>query len=114
MDKACLRNLTRPCLENAPVLLPFVTSSVGRFSNDYFVALLNWNARRVELGQVAFIPTDVALVVDAGLRHHVQRFARDETLYARTLVRAWQRLMEGTFIVSSSSFGAAALTRERY
>ena len=107
MDKGCLRNLTRVCLEDAPVLLPFVTASVDKFSNAYFCALLQWNARQVELGQVAFIPTDVALVVDAGLRRHVERFARDEVLYERTLARAWQRLMEG-------SGRANALTRERY
>jgi hypothetical protein len=58
----------RACLEDAPVLLPFVTESVNRFDNAYFRALLDWNANNVELGQVAFIPTDVVMVVDPGLR----------------------------------------------
>ena len=96
MDKACLKELSRACLEDAPVLLPFVTSSVDRFSNDYFQALLRWNTRQVQLGEVAFLPTDVALVVDAGLRRHVQIFAKDEGRYRRTFRRAWQRLVEST------------------
>ena len=96
MDKSCLRQLTRECLENAPVLLPFVTESVDRFSNQYFQALLLWNARQVSLGQVAFIPTDVALVVDTGLKWHVQKFASNEALYRRTFARGWQRLVEST------------------
>ena len=103
MEKACLKNLTRTCLEEAPVLLPFVTSSTDRFSNDYFKTLLRWNAQKIEMGEVAFIPTDVALVVDPGLRHHVQAFASNERLYTKTFIRAWQKLVEST-----------ATSRERY
>ena len=58
----------RACLEDAPVLLPFVMESANRFDNAYFRALLDCNANTVELGQVAFIPTDVVMVVDQGLR----------------------------------------------
>eukprot|EP00977_Amphora_coffeiformis_P010461 scaffold2448_cov155-Amphora_coffeaeformis.AAC.5 len=103
MEKNCLKNLTRTCLEEAPVLLPFVTSSTDRFSNAYFKALLRWNAQNIEMGEVAFIPTDVALVVDPGLRRHVQAFASNERLYTKTFIRAWQILVEST-----------ATTLERY
>uniref|UniRef100_A0A6U3E418 Plant heme peroxidase family profile domain-containing protein n=1 Tax=Entomoneis paludosa TaxID=265537 RepID=A0A6U3E418_9STRA len=113
MDKACLRQLTRTCLEEAPILLPFVTSSVGRFNNDYFKALLRWNARQVEMGEVAFIPTDVALVVDSGLRVHVEAFAKQPKLYERTFVRAFQKLLEGTATATRGS-DLSALTARRY
>lgn len=96
MEKGCLKNLTRSCLEEAPVLLPFVASSTDRFSNDYFEALLRWNAQHIQMGEVAFIPTDVALVVDPGLRRHVQAFASNERLYIKTFARAWQKLVEST------------------
>jgi L-ascorbate peroxidase len=94
MEKACLRNLTRTCLEEAPVLLPFVTSSVDTFDNSYFQALLRWNQNEVKLGQVAFLPTDVALVVDRGLLKHVERFARDQDLYFTTFASAYQKLVD--------------------
>ena len=55
-------------MEDATVLLPFVTENANRFDNAYFRALLDWNANNVELDQVAFIPTDVVMVVDPGLR----------------------------------------------
>jgi L-ascorbate peroxidase len=103
MPKECLKNLTRTCLEDAPVLLPFVTESVNRFDNTYFQALLDWNANQVELGQVAFIPTDVDMLVDAGLRRHVQRFAKDTDYFRRVFVRAYQKLVETT-----------TTTKERY
>lgn len=103
MSKVCLKNLTRTCLEEAPTLLPFVTSSVDRFDNSYFVFLLKWYHREIELGETAFLPTDVALVVDSGLRRHVETFARNEDLYRRTFVRAFQKLVDTT-----------ATTRERY
>lgn len=108
MPKDCLKNLTRSCLEDAPVLLPFVTESVNRFDNTYFQALLAWNAKnQIELGQVAFIPTDVDMVVDPGLRRHVQRFAKDDinddSSFRRAFVRAYQKLVETT-----------ATTKERY
>ena len=96
MTKSCLKNLTRDCLEEAPVLLPFVTSGVDRFDTSYFEYLLKWNAQRVELGQVAFIPTDVALVVDPGLKKYVKSFASNPRLYRRTLCRAYQILVDRT------------------
>ena len=94
MPRACLKNLTRACLEDAPVLLPFVTESANRFDNAYFRALLDWYANNVELGQVAFIPTDVAMVVDPGLRRHVRRFANDPGYLRVLFVRAYQKLVE--------------------
>jgi catalase (peroxidase I) len=94
MSKECLKNLTRTCLEDAPVLLPFVTKSVDTFDNSYFQALLKWNRNEVELGDVAFIPTDVALVVDAGLRRQVERFAKDPQDYSRVFARAYQKLVD--------------------
>lgn len=96
MSKSCLKNLTRTCLEEAPQSLPFVTSSVDRFSNDYFRYLLLWNQRKIQLGDVAFIPTDVDLVVDEGFRQHVERFAENEKAFARTFVRAFQKLVDAT------------------
>jgi len=102
MSKECLRNLTKTCLEEAPVRLPFVTSSVNRFDNSYFQYLLKWYNREIELGEAAFLPTDVALVVDSGLRRHVQRFAENDDLYRRIFTRAYQTLVETT-----------ATTRER-
>jgi L-ascorbate peroxidase len=96
MTKACLKNLTQTCLETAPVSLPFVTASVDRFDNTYFQTLLRWNHRQVSMGEVAFIPTDVALVVDDGLRRHVQAFANDEQLYFRVFRRAFQKLVDTT------------------
>jgi catalase (peroxidase I) len=94
MPKECLKNLTRTCLEDAPVLLPFVTKSVDTFDNSYFQALLNWNRKEVELGDVAFLPTDVVLVVDAGLRRQVERFAKDPHDYSRVFARAYQKLVD--------------------
>jgi L-ascorbate peroxidase len=91
MSKPCLKNLTRTCLEDAPVLLPFVTESVNRFDNTYFRALLDWNTNNVELGQVAFIPTDVAMVVDRG---DVQTFAYDSTYFRRNFVTGYQKLVD--------------------
>jgi L-ascorbate peroxidase len=96
MTNDCLKNLTRICLEEAPVSLPFVTASVNRFDNSYFKALLRWNNQQVELGEVAFIPTDVALVVDIGLRRYVEAFSKDEELYFKTFRRGLQKLMDTT------------------
>ena len=64
MPKACLKNLTRTCLEDAPVLIPFVTADPDTLSNRYFQTLLRWNDREIEYGEALFIPTDVAMVVD--------------------------------------------------
>lgn len=96
MSKGCLKNLTRPCLEEAPQSLPFVTSSVDQFSNAYFQYLLLWYNRDIQLGDIAFIPTDVALVVDAGLRKHVETFAKDEAQYRRVFVGAFQKMVDAT------------------
>lgn len=96
MSKHCLKNLTRTCLEDSPILLPFVTDSVYRFDNTYFQALLQWNNNQIEMGKVAFIPTDVAMVVDPGLRIHVQGFAKDIGLLRRTFAIAYQKMVETT------------------
>ena len=94
MSRHCLKNLTRVCLEEAPVMLPFVTESVDRFDNSYFQALLRWNQQEVELGDVAFIPTDVDLVVDAALRKYVVRYARDNELYSQRFSSGYQKLVD--------------------
>lgn len=103
MPKECLRNLTRTCLEEAPVLLPFVTKSVDTFDNSYFQFLLKWNDNDIKMGDVAFIPTDVDLVVDTGLQQWVIQFAKDQDLYFRIYSRAFQKLVDRT-----------ATTRTRY
>lgn len=92
MPKSCLKNLTRTCLEDAPVLLPFVSESVDKFDNSYFRALLRWNQNQVKIGEVAFIPTDVALAVDSGLRRYVEVFAADQDRYFAVFTRAYQKL----------------------
>lgn len=89
MPKSCLKNLSRECLENAPVLMPFVSEGPDRFSNIYFKKLLRWYDRKVELGEVAFIPTDVALVVDEGLRKYVKYFAKTKKPSLRALSRLY-------------------------
>jgi L-ascorbate peroxidase len=96
MTKACLKNLTRDCLENAPVLLPFVTESVDIFDNSYFSALLRWNDQQVSLGEVAFIPTDVSLVVDGDLRRYVELYANDNDVFYRVFRRGFQKLVDTT------------------
>jgi L-ascorbate peroxidase len=103
MPKPCLKNLTRQCLEDAPVLLPFVAQTVDTagLGNSYFQALLQWYNRDTKVDGAftsAFLPTDVALVVDSGLRKHVQFFAADRNLpiYYKTLARAYQKLTEST------------------
>lgn len=112
MPRECLRNLTRTCLEDAPTLLPFVTAGEGQFSNAYFRALLEWNDRNITLGQVAFIPTDVVLVVNADLYPYVQQFANDPVLYRKTFQRAFQKLLEGDDTISEEV--TRLLTAERY
>lgn len=103
MLKPCLRNLTRQCLEDAPVLLPFVAQSVDTvgLGNSYFKALLQWynrDTQQVGAFSSAFLPTDVAMVVDEGLRKHVRYFSLDRNLpvYYKTLARAYQKLTEST------------------
>ncbi|CAJ1944427.1 unnamed protein product [Cylindrotheca closterium] len=103
MPKDCLRNLTRTCLEEAPVLLPFVTKSVDTFDNSYFQFLLKWNSNDIKLGDVAFIPTDVDLVVDTGLKRWVDYFAQDQNAYFNAYGQAYQKLVDRT-----------ATTQERY
>ena len=60
MTKACLRNLTRECLETAPVRAPFEartpTPSTTRTTLCFCV-----DDRSLERGEANFIPTDVAL-----------------------------------------------------
>lgn len=96
MPKTCLRNLTRTCLEEAPVLLPFVTESVDKFDNAYFKFLLKWNDNDIKLGDVALIPTDVDLVVDPGLRKWVQAFADDQDAFFPVYTKAYQKLVDRT------------------
>jgi catalase (peroxidase I) len=73
--------------------------------NSYFQALLQWYNRDTSNTKPAdgaftsaFLPTDVAMVVDAGLRKHVEYFAADRNLpvYYKTLTRAYQKLTEST------------------
>jgi hypothetical protein len=113
MPKSCLKNLTRSCLEDAPISVPFVTPSetstrsndskfiVDTLSNDYYKKLIKWYDRKVTLGEVAFIPTDVALVVDDKLRRTVQQFARSEGKFFRSFVTGYQKLVESTATTTS-------------
>jgi L-ascorbate peroxidase len=96
MPKYCLKNLTRTCLEDAPVMTPFISKDPDNFSNRYFETLLRWNNREVEYGEALFIPTDVAMVVDNGLRNNVTEYAHDEQLFFRCFRRAYQKLVEST------------------
>lgn len=96
MPKSCLKNLTRVCLEDAPVLFPFVTKDPDTLSNTYFITLLKWNKREIEYGEASFIPTDVALVVDEGLQKHVVAFSKNQKLFFRTFVTAYQKLVDTT------------------
>mmetsp|Transcript_55373 Transcript_55373/g.82384 ORF Transcript_55373/g.82384 Transcript_55373/m.82384 type:complete len:418 (-) Transcript_55373:271-1524(-) len=102
MTKSCLKILTRDCLENAPVSIPFVSKDPDTFSNEYYKALLRWYDRNVTLGEVAFIPTDVNLVVDEGLRVYVEKYAKDEGLFFREFTSAYQKLVDAT----ATSIGA--------
>mmetsp|Transcript_9272 Transcript_9272/g.19563 ORF Transcript_9272/g.19563 Transcript_9272/m.19563 type:complete len:370 (+) Transcript_9272:146-1255(+) len=94
MPKECLKNLTRQCLEEAPVLMPFISENPDQFSNIYFEKLLKWYDREVSIGEVAFIPTDVDLVVDEGLRSFVERFARDEDRFFDKFTDAYVKLVD--------------------
>ena len=93
MTKACLRNLTRECLENAPVRAPFESRTPDAFDNSYYALLLAWDDRSLERGEANFIPTDVALVLDASFRRHVVAFARSEPLFRATFARAYAKLV---------------------
>ncbi len=94
MPKSCLKELTRECLEAAPVLMPFVSEDPDRFSNTYFKKLIKWNDRKVKLGEVAFIPTDVDLVVDEGLRKYVTKFAKNKAAFFSTFESAYQIIVD--------------------
>lgn len=94
MPKSCLKDLTRECLEAAPVLMPFVAEDPDRFSNTYFKKLIKWNDRKVKLGEVAFIPTDVDLVVDEGLRKYVTKFANNKAAFFSTFESAYQKIVD--------------------
>ena len=93
MTKACLRNLTRECLETAPVRAPFESRTPDAFDNSYYSLLLAWDDRSLERGEANFIPTDVALVLDASFRRHVVAFARSEPLFRTTFARAYAKLV---------------------
>ena len=73
--------------------LPFVSSAPDVFDNSYYVALLQWDRRELERGAAAFLPTDVALVLDARFKRHVQAFARDERLFRTTFARSYAKLV---------------------
>lgn len=94
MPKNCLKNLSRQCLEEAPVLMPFVSEGPDRFSNTYYKKLLKWYDRQVELGEVAFIPTDVALVVDEGLREYVKYFGKHQNAFFNSFESALLKVLD--------------------
>ena len=110
MSKQCLKNLTRTCLEDAPILQPFIFKSKTKkeevdtslsnnsptLSNTYFKTLLRWNNRDIEYGEAAFIPTDVALVIDDELRKYVITFANNEQLFFQKFVTAYYKLVDST------------------
>lgn len=96
MPKQCLKNLTRTCLEEAPISLPFVFEDPDTFSNSYFTALLRWNFRVAKRGEAMFLPTDVAMVVDEGLRKYVAAYSKDEKLFFRRFTTAYQKLVDNT------------------
>ena len=94
MPKSCLKTLTRECLEAAPVLMPFVSEDPDGFSNTYFKKLIKWNDRKVKLGEVAFIPTDVDLVVDSELRKYVTKFAKNKAAFFSSFTSAYQTIVD--------------------
>jgi L-ascorbate peroxidase len=96
MPKDCLRNLTRTCLEDAPVLTPFISKDPDTFSNRYFETLLRWNSRAINRGEALFIPTDVTMVVDDGLKKYVSEYANDEQLFFKRFRRAYQKVVDST------------------
>jgi hypothetical protein len=100
MPKECLRNLTRTCLEEAPTMTPFVSKDPDTFSNSYYDTLLRWYDRKIEYGEALFIPTDVALVVDEGLKKYAIKFSKDERKFFHTFTIAYQKLVESTATTS--------------
>jgi hypothetical protein len=95
MSAPCLKKLTAQCLEEAPNRPPFVTASADRFGRGYFQALLAWQDRTLERGDAFFLPTDVALVADGGLRKWVEIYAADpeERLLRANYERAYRKLV---------------------
>ena len=93
MSKPCLRNLTRDCLETAPVRAPFAQPTPDAFDNSYFVRLLQWDNKTLERGAANLIPTDVTLVLDAQFRRHVVAFARSEPLFRSSFARAYAKVV---------------------
>lgn len=92
MTKSCLRNLTRACLETAPVRLAFEPTP-DVFDNSYFVELLRWENRERSDRTSLFIPTDVTLLLDPKFRSFVVAFANDEQRFRRTFARAYTKLV---------------------
>ena len=84
------------CALSRICLLPFIATDPDTLSNAYFKTLLKWNKREIEYGEASFIPTDVALVVDEGLRKYVVTFSKNENLFFRTFVSAYQKLVDST------------------
>lgn len=56
--------------------------------------LLLWYDRSITPGEVSFIPTDVDLVVDKGLREYVKLFSNDKQLFYTTFTTAYQKLVD--------------------
>jgi catalase (peroxidase I) len=95
MSPPCLKKLTTQCLEDAPSRPPFIEASADRFGRGYFQALMRWQDRTLERGEAFFLPTDVALVVDGGLRRWVALYANDPTerLLRKNYARAYAKLV---------------------
>ena len=62
MPKSCLKELTRECLEDAPILMPFINEDPDGFSNRYFKKLLLWYDRSITPGDR---PVDIVRIYRA-------------------------------------------------
>lgn len=95
VPKECLKNLNSKWERCLPYgeRLPFVSEDPDTFSNSYFKWLLLWNERKIEYGDVHFIPTDVVLVIDDGFREYVQRFAGDKERFYAVWQKAYTKLV---------------------
>lgn len=82
--------------------MPFVAEDKDRFSITYFKKLLEWNDMKIKLGEVAFIPTDIDLVVVNGLKRYVTKFARDKTEFYSSFKSAYQKLWTLTQLLSEA------------
>ncbi len=79
------------------------TSRPLQFDNEYFVNLLQkrWRVRQWEgpkqyedeEGKLMMLPTDIALIEDAGFRPHVERYARDAQNFRDEFAAAYGKLM---------------------